>query len=852
MILFQNKKIVLISFILICLGLNTNVIVAQSPVLKTYDQNHIDRIAMPIGGIGTGTISLTGRGALEDWEIMSRPAKGFNPLYTGVEVINRAPFFSIYIKEEHKEPQALLLEGPVPIKYDEGFYGSKAPNHGLPRFAEATFETAYPFGQVLLKDKDLPVQVTVGAFNPLIPGNTNDSSLPIAILSYKVKNTSDKSIAISLAGNIPNFIGFDGKEGKAYQNINSYKEENGLKGIHYTANQDLDKKSFQYGTFSLITNSDGEVSYRTAWKPGEWGNSTLEFWDDYLDDGTLEERKSHQKNNMGSLAVKTMLAPNEEKDIRFFITWHFPNRPAWGNDKVNVGNYYATKYADSWEVAQKNISRIPKLEKQTKTFVEAFINSNIPDVVKEAALFNLAHFRTQLVFKTKSGYYLGWEGIKDYDGSGVGSCTHVWNYEQAIPFLFGDIAQNMREVEFGYATNEQGMMAYRIHLPLESEAKSFGLAAADGQMGAIMKYYREWQLSGDDEFLKKNWSMVKKAMEFCWIPNGWDPDKDGVMEGSQHNTMDVEYYGPNPQMGFWYLGALRVTEEMASYLGEKEFARTCRSLYKNGSSWMDKNLFNGEYYVQQIVPPMHMDSIAKGLIRVKRRLVADDPQYQLGEGVLVDQLVGQVMAHILDLGYLTNKDNIKKTNEAILKYNYRENLMKHPNFMRSYAYGNESALLMAAYPGERPKQPFPYFTEVMTGFEHTAAVGMLYEGQEKEGLKTIQDIRNRYDGKKRNPFNEAEYGHHYARSMMAWAGVLATSKFQYSAVKKSMSFTSKPGTYFWSNGYSWGTCQIKDKEAVLTVLFGELELDSFSLEGIGSKKLKNKKIHATEILKIKL
>ena len=100
---------------------------------------------------------------------------------------------------------------------------------------------------------------------------------------------------------------------------------------------------------------------------------------------------------------------------------------------------------------------------------------------------------------------------------------------------------------------------------------------------------------------------------------------------------------------------------------------------------------------------MSIDNIATGLIRVKRRLVADNPQYQLGEGVLVDQLVGQVMAHILDLGYLANKENIKKTNEAILKYNYRENLVKHPNFMRSYAYGDESALLMAAYPGARPK-----------------------------------------------------------------------------------------------------------------------------------------------------
>ncbi|WP_245986257.1 GH116 family glycosyl-hydrolase [Marinoscillum furvescens] len=812
------------------------------PVLKTYDREHLDRIAMPIGGIGTGTVSLTGRGAIEDWEIMSRPAKGYNP-QMGLGVLKRAPFFAIYFKEENKAGQALAMEGPIPVRYDEGYYGSTAANHGLPRFDEAIFETAYPFGRVNLKDEEVPVAVSVEAFNPLIPGNVDDSSLPIAILTYKVKNVSNKPLTISLVGNIPNFIGEDGVEGKAKSNRNIYREEDGIRGIHFVSDS-VDQKSMQWGTFSLTTDAEGEFSYRTDWKPGEWGNSTVEFWDDFTDDGMLGDRTSNSDRPMGSLALKTTLEANEEKTFRFYLTWHFPNRPNWTN-KGNVGNYYTTRFEDSWDVARQVIPRLPELEQQTTSFVNAFVNSDIPQVVKEAALFNLAHLRTQLFFKTKFGYYHGWEGTRDDRGSGTGTCTHVWNYEQTVPFLFGEVAKNMREVEFGYALDDRGMMNYRIDLPLATKGTSFKLGAADGQTGSIMQYYREWQLSGDDDFLKQNWGKVKRALEFCWIKNGWDPDKDGIMEGAQHNTMDVEYYGPNPQMGFWYLGALRACEEMSRYLGDESFANTCRSLYESGSAWMDENLFNGEYYIQQIVPPMSLDSIADGLIRVKRRLVPDDPQYQLGEGVLVDQLVGQVMAHILDLGYLAEESHIAKTNEAILKYNYRESLTKHPNFMRSYAYGDESALLMAAYPKERPKQPFPYFTEVMTGFEHTAAVGMLYEDQTEAGLKTISDIRDRYDGHKRNPFNEAEYGNHYARSMMAWGAVLATTKFHYSAVDKSMSITSEPGTYFWSNGYQFGTVKIagKDskKEVTLSLLNGKMNLKSFELDGFGTVRFKKAK-----------
>lgn len=814
-------------------------------ILKTYQGEHLKRIAMPVGGLGTGTVSLTGNGALQDWEIMSYPAKGFNAIIPKGPPSNRAAFFAINIQQENQKGQAFLLEGPVSDRYYDGERGAIATNHGLPRFSEATFQTAYPFGQVVLKDKGLPIEVTVGAFNPLIPGNVDDSSIPTAILSYKVKNISKKPITISLAGTIQNFIGFDGSRGKAIKNSNTFKEQNNIKGIHYTS-KGVDKKSYQWGTFSLTTNSKDQISYRTNWIPQKWGDTTLDFWDDFTEDGLLEERPNYNADApMGSLAVKTTLTPGEEKDICFFITWHFPNRPAWRNKKVNVGNFYTSKYKDAWDVAEKTVTRISELEAGTKTFVNTFLNSDIPQITKEASLFNLAHLRTQLGFRTKEGHFLGWEGTADKVGRGLGSCTHVWNYDQTTPFLFGDVAKTMRDTEFGYATSDIGLMSFRIELPLTTAAQNHGVAAADGQMGSIMQFYREWQLSGDDAFLKKHWPMVKKSLEFCWVKGGWDANKDGVMEGSQHNTMDVEYFGPNPQMGFWYLGALKASEKMAKYLGEKSFAKTCENLYDNGSKWMDENLFNGEYYQQDVQPPMLQENVAPGLIMGMGTKDLTTPDYQLGKGVLVDQLVGQVMAHILDFGYLANSENIKKTNQSIIKYNYRKDMSKHANFMRSYALGDESALLMASYPGERPDKPFPYFTEVMTGFEYTAAVGMLYENQHKIGLKTMQDVRDRYDGKKRNPFNEAEFGNHYARSMMAWGSVLAISGFNYSAVDKSMKFNDKEGTYFWSNGYQYGNVKItkeaRIKKVELTVLNGSLNLKSFELKQFGTIKFRKGK-----------
>jgi len=218
------------------------------------------------------------------------------------------------------------------------------------------------------------------------------------------------------------------------------------------------------------------------------------------------------------------------------------------------------------------------------------------------------------------------------------------------------------------------------------------------------------------------------------------------------------------------------------------------------------------------------------------------PRYQLAKGCLVDQLVGQYMAHICGLGYLAPEEHIKTTLQSILKYNYCESMAGHFNNMRSYALGNESALLMASLPKGRTKVPFPYFSGVMTGFEYTAAVGMIYEGMEAEGLEVIRNIRDRYDGAKRSPFNEAECGHHYARAMASWASVVALSEFQYSAIEKSMSFTSKPGPYFWSNGTAWGTCTVSGNKAELNVLSGEVELGRFTLKGTGTKQFENNQI----------
>ncbi len=799
---------------------------------RVFTGRHLKMIGFPLGGVGAGSVSLGGRGQLRDWEIFNRADKGNNLTYA---------LPSIWVQAADKEPIAHVLEARYQPPYEgqDGLGAANAP--GLSRLAAARFTGEYPLARIDFEDDSLPVEVSLEAFSPFIPHEPDESGLPVAVLRYRVKNPGRQTARVSIAWSIENPVRPPGSNDE--KRVNEFRGGKNTSGLVMT-NPGLADTDLFHGSFALaaLNQAGTKFTHLRGWPRGRWWNSPLLFWDDFSKDGELGP-ESAQMNAVGALCLSRDIDAGKTAEYTFLLAWHFPNRtPArcgWkapaGLENTLIGNWYSTKFSDAWHAAEYAAENLARLESKTRLFAAALRESTLPAGVLDAASANLSTLATTTCFRTADGEFHGFEGVDDKLGCCFGNCTHVWNYETATAHLFPSFARSLRKASFGYSMDDAGAMHFRQLLPDGKERSGF--AAADGQMGQIVHAYLDWKLSGDRQWLQDLWPRVKKAIEFAWVPGGWDANRDGVLEGVQHNTYDVEFYGPNPQCGIYYLAALRAGEEMGRAVKDDSFAEQCHRLFVSGSKWIDSNLFDGEYFEQQ-VRPYRNGQIAPSL---RSSMGADDPEhpeYQVGKGCLVDQMVGQYLADVCGLGPLVADGHVRKTLESIYRYNHKPTLFNHESVQRTFALNDESALVICDYASvPRPRIPFPYFAEVMTGFEYSTAAHMLFAGMTKQGIECITNIRARYDGERRNPWDEAECGHHYARAMASWSGVLALSGFEYHAGEQRLAVFPKirkdDFRCFWSTGLGWGVFSQRPNRVEIRVHHGSLALASCAVNVSG-------------------
>lgn len=790
--------------------------------------------AFLIGGIGTGNYSIGSRGEMKDWEIFGTAGKG-----------NYLPntFFCLRWKTP-SQMRVLALESRMqpPFANSHGYKDYEVG--GIPRFEKSEFVGEYPFCKVTLTDRRLPLRVELEAFNPMIPLNSKDSSIPVGIMRYRVTNTGTEDAEVSVAGSLANFSvlkKYDRRTWEYYQTKddpkNTYIEGERVRGLFYEP-KTIGKDSTDYASMALTTPMHG-ATYKRMWLNGGWWDGLQDMMDDFTADGELEAESfytaqdaENSDSNMGSLCLKRKIAAGESELFEFYISWHFPYRvDSWseemyenevlkkhpGSEVIKKRKYYATVWKDAWDVAEYVGKNFERLYGDTKKFHDAFFSSTMPGYVLEAVSATMTVLRSPTCFRLEDGTLMAWEGCFRDEGCCEGNCTHVFNYAQTTAFLYPDLERSMRRVEYFVETRPDGKQNFRSYQMFYGMEGQDHRPAADGQLGTVIRFYRDWLICGDEDFLRTFWPKVKSTLDFAF--SYWDKDGDFVLDSDQFNTYDIAFEGPNSMVGSLFLGALKAAEKICAHLGDRENERRYAEAFRKGSRRLDKMLFNGEYYEQKTED-------------------VDRVRYQYGKGCLSDQLFGQTLAHVAGLGHVLPAAHVKKGLRSIFRYNFRKGFADHMNLQRTYALNDEHGLVLCSWPhGGRPKIPFPYSDEVWTGIEYQVAANLIYEGLTDEGLTLVRAARDRHDGVRRNPFNEVECGYHYYRSMASFGVYLALAGYRCDLPHGQIFFDPKINaddfSCFFIHGKGWGIYtrkkgedgRVEEKTEILYGEAGEIKVN---------------------------
>ena len=497
------------------------------------------------------------------------------------------------------------------------------------------------------------------------------------------------------------------------------------------------------------------------------------------------------------------------------IAWHFPalrlrNAPLLKDG----GRFYATRFGSAAEVAQHVAANFESLSRQTRLWRDTWYNSTLPHWFLERTFANTSILATSTCHWFTSGRFYGWEGV----GCCEGTCTHVWHYAHAPARLFPALERDLRRrTDFGTAMHpENGMIEHR--------GESCGLAV-DGQAGCILRAYREHQMSADGAFLKQLWPKIKLAMQ-CLVRMDRG---EGIVEGGQHNTLDEPWFGKIAWLSSLYVAAARACEAMAREVGDEAYARQMRQIAERGGRNIDRELFNGEYYVQ-IADKDHLKTVGSH------------------NGCEIDQIFGQSWAHQVGLGRILDQDHVKKALGSLWRYNFTPDVGPYrakykPG--RWYAMAGEGGLLMCSWPkGDATRVATGcdfYLNECMTGFEYQVAGHMIWEGLVQEGLAVVRAIHDRYHAARRNPWNEIECGDHYARAMASYGVFLAACGYAYHGPKGRLAFAPRLGPENFRAAFTaaegWGSfaqrCQAGEQRETIELRWGKLRLRSLAFALVG-------------------
>lgn len=784
----------------------------------TYSKtkNELRYIGMPVGGICSGGVYVGGDGRLWLWDIFNQNQLG---VITKVLPIKLESF---NLKEINNVEGTLYLEPLTETSPLQQGFALSIKQNGTTKIKrlhqddwdEVLFEATYPVATIKYIDPTLPLEVSVQAFSPFIPGNAKDSGMPATIQSISLKNLSDSPLEIEVIGWLENkLLHNTEKHHNNFTRLNQIIKNNSIEGISLqcvTTDKELEKEA-DYGNMFITTVAKNAI---------------------YINDVNNSKNKSAYKikdlvkgsdnSPIAGIVTKERLKSGEGTNIDFIISWFTPNICFYCSDDGKPVNqqgmtvqgsefhYYTNHFDSALSVAEYISQNYKTLKHQTFLWKETWYDSTLPWWFLERTFLNISNIATSSTHRFQSGRYYAWEGV----GCCHGNCTHVYQYAHSVSRIFPELERDTRErVDLGIGYDDATGM---IRIRGEKTGPSI-----DGQAGTVLRIYREHQMSDDYSFLQKYWPKIKKAIIFVIEQ---DKNHDGMEDTPMENTLDALWHGEISWIVGLCIAAVRAGQAMAEEINDIDFAEQCRNYVEKGSRNMETYLFNGEYFIHRPDPVVGKKEIGSF------------------NTCHIDQVYGQSWAWQVNLGRILNKEKTMSALHALWKYNYMPDVgpyIKKHTGGRFYALAGEGGMIMNTNPtnddnpyGNAKAWQIGYFSECMSGFEHQVASHMMAEGMTEESLVLTRSIHDRYHAFKRNPFNEIECSDHYGRAMASYGTFISACGFIYHGPKGHIGFSPKlsPENFKapFTSADGWGTySQQRDGNlfaAQLKVKFGKLKV----------------------------
>lgn len=818
-------------------------------------------VAMPLGGLGAGHVAIAGDGSLRQWQLANTVNHGgFVP----------DSFFALRLSsvEPPLDIRRTLRSQPIPAARDRAPLVTDdleprdhlPPTMTWPAVGATEVAVAYPFVAVDMIDDALPLQVGFEAWTPFVPLDAEASGLPLAVFTFRLVNGSPTPLHGWLVAAQQNAVGWDGV-------TPIHGNRCGLYGGNENSLVDLDDG--QTNTTILMTNPSlpvadaraGEMllaADHPAWPilrstsaegvltlveslkllesgiNNDWSTAAIRHGLRAMRQPYVEPQGPSPAGTTwdAALAVPFALEPGASTAIEFVLAWWFPNRKAdfdqFGPDlpahvDARIGNHYASRFGGALDVARSFRAARPSLLAASSAWAATIASLDAPGPVAETLAAQPSMMRSPTTFVDAAGRLFGFEGglgasTLNWNGAVGGSCplncTHVWNYEQAIASFFPDLERTMRDTEWDTLQAPDGSIPHRVRLPLDGpqlHAMQIGGPldpALDGMLGSILKTYRDARLGGGRAMLEHRWQAMSRVIDH--VSGRWAGDGDGILRGPQPMTYDIDLIEPNTYIGSLWIAVLLAMSRVATLLDRPSEAGRHAALAALATKNYDDLLWNGRYFGR----------------------ASGNGASGVGAGCLADQLNGQWWAHQLGLGYVLPRDHVRTALRTIVGSNLRHGFRGWEHGFRKLADADDTGLLLCTWPdGGRPANPVRYADEVWTGVEYAVAALCLFEGLEAEGLAILDGVRGRYDGTRRNPYNEIECGDHYSRAMAGWSLLQAYTGSSVDVIEGRLAIGHRDGRAPLLAGRAWGRTTISADAVSLEILGGAFRMAVISIPG---------------------